>query len=94
MGVVTGEEPKGIWCFDSTPEIDSKDINEHFEYLLSLFLPRAESFKGFETFFDVLWESTYLYAGTGPVLSPRNCNGIGRLGAGIGFDIYQVDEDD
>lgn len=49
---------------------------------------------GGETYFDVLWESTYLYAGTGPLLSAQVCEGIGALRAGMGFDIYQVDEDD
>jgi len=79
-GAVVGEECEGWWRVDSVPHVASKDINEHFTNC--------------ETYFDVLWESTYLYAGTGPVLSSRSCSGIGSLHAGLGFDIYQIDEDD
>jgi len=40
----------------------------------------------------VLWESTYLYAGTGPLIEKDCCIGIGLLEAGLGFDIYQIEE--
>jgi hypothetical protein len=46
-----------------------------------------------QTAFDVLWKSTYLYAGTGPMLDADCVSGVAALGAGISFDIYQVDED-
>lgn len=92
-GNVFGSEPEGWWRIDSVPGVDSKDINNHLELLLGIVLPHAAALEEHESFFDVLWESTYLYAGTGPVLSARACSGIGRLGAGLGFDIYQLDED-
>jgi hypothetical protein len=50
--------------------------------------------EGGETFFDVLWKSTYLYAGTGPLIEARHLRGMAELNAGMGFDIYQVDEED
>jgi len=42
-----------------------------------------------ETYFDVLWTSNYLYAGTGLVLSHKIVRGMSDSGASIGFDIYQ-----
>ena len=42
---------------------------------------------------DVLWKSTYVYAGTGPSLDPASLAGVAALGAGMGFDIYQVGEE-
>lgn len=45
------------------------------------------------TYFDVLWKSTYLYAGTGPLVNAASISGIAALGAGVGLDIYQVDDD-
>ncbi len=97
-GDLVGAEDEGWWELSSLPQVDSKDINDHFEYLLTRLLPRRDALLemavGGETFFDVHWASTYLYAGTGPLMSPGVCEGIGALRAGIGFDIYQVDEDD
>jgi len=97
-GKLVGTEDEGWWRLDSTPQVDSKDIDDHFEFLLNLVLPHRDTLVGMtatgETYFDVLWESTYLYAGTGPVLSARVCEGIGAFRAGLGFDIYQVDEHD
>ena len=46
-----------------------------------------------ETFFDVLWTSNYLYAGTGPIISHGGLQGMSDLGASIGFDIYQDEVD-
>lgn len=42
---------------------------------------------------SVFWQSTYLYAGTGPLLDAADLAGVAALGAGMGFDIYQLDED-
>ena len=47
-----------------------------------------------KSYFDVLWESSYLYAGTGPILEENIIDGMSRLKASIGFDIYQIDGDD
>src|SRR5260370_35473087 len=64
----------GFWSVSSQNKIQgslpSKDINEHFRYLLRILLPNREAILRFakdgETYFDVLWESSYLYAGPGP----------------------------
>ncbi|QEL15117.1 DUF4279 domain-containing protein [Limnoglobus roseus] len=86
----------GCWTVSSTPAIDSKDVNDHFRWLLDRLLPGQAvilplATEG-ETYFDVLWESTYLYAGTGPLLDAECLAGVAALNAGMGFDIYQVDE--
>ena len=49
---------------------------------------------GGETYFDVLWQSTYLYAGTGPLIEADCLAGVAALRAGMGFDIYQIDEEE
>jgi hypothetical protein len=41
----------------------------------------------------LLWKSSYLYAGTGPLVDAVSIAGIAALRAGVGFDIYQVNED-
>jgi hypothetical protein len=43
-------------------------------------------------FNDVDWESWYLYAGTGPAIDSRAVTGAAALGAGMDFDIYQIDK--
>jgi hypothetical protein len=45
-----------------------------------------------ETSFEVLWESSYLYAGTGPIIDRQNLQGVSQLHASIGFDIYQIQQ--
>lgn len=96
-GTVVGTHEQGWWQFSSEGAVDSKDINDHLRFLLERLLPHQEWIRlaacNGETFFDVLWESTDLYAGSGPVIDPECMGGIAALGAGIGFDIYQVDDD-
>jgi hypothetical protein len=76
----------------------SKDINDHFHFLLDRLLPHSDEIlsfaKGGDTYFGVLWQSTYLYAGTGPLIDARSLAGVAMLGASMGFDIYQIDEPD
>lgn len=78
----------------SAARVQSKDVNVHLNSLLTVLLPIQKvilqiiaEMKG-ETYFDVLWTSNYLYAGTGPVLSHEVVRGMSDLGASIGFDIY------
>jgi hypothetical protein len=89
---------KGWWALDSRKCVDSKDINDHFQYLLSLLMPHKEIFsrvgEGGYVSFGVLWESTYLYAGTGPMLGRDVIAGVATLKGEINFDIYQIDEPD
>jgi hypothetical protein len=99
VGTLLSPHQKGFWSLSSKGKVQgdlhSKDINEHLMFLLKLLLPHRENILRFakagETFFDVLWESSYLYAGTGPVISRECIEGIAQLSAGIGFDIYQID---
>jgi hypothetical protein len=99
-GDVVGLHSEGWWRLDSNPrlvqrELDLKDINHHFRVLLECLLPVREDLMrlspGGQAFFDVLWESSYLYAGTGPLIDAENLQGIANLRAGMGFDIYQIE---
>jgi len=94
-GDVVGTNDRGSWYLSSEGAVESKDVNDHFRYLLEHLLPARDTFvqaSGGETYFDVLWKSTYLYAGTGPLIDAASIAGIAALEAGVGFDIYQVDE--
>jgi hypothetical protein len=102
-GILLGFEEHSWWRIDSRSRlkvkgIRQKDINEHLKVLLKVLLPHCELLNKFaedgEIFCDVLWESTYLYAGTGPLIEAQYLRGIANLNAGIGFDIYQIDEDE
>jgi len=74
-GQVISPHEKGVWMISTKGKITSKDVNEHFLLLLSILVPHQEVLASLvqeangETDFDVLWESSYLYAGTGPLLS-------------------------
>jgi hypothetical protein len=95
-GDIMGTYDRGSWYLSSEGAVDSKDINDHFHYVLERLLPGRDYFAQVpngETYFDVLWKSSYLYAGTGPLIDAASIAGIAALGAGVGFDIYQVDED-
>jgi hypothetical protein len=91
-GDVDGER----WMIRSVPSVESNDLNDHLRFLLAHTLPHRERLhdvtEGGEVYADVLWESSYLYAGTGPVLAPDVIQGLGQLGATLGFDIYQLSE--
>jgi hypothetical protein len=93
-GTVIGTEQVGYWRLDSSASVSSKDVNDHIRYLLSCLLPYRESLANYarvgEAYFDVLWESSYLHAGTGPVLDAVCVRGIAQLCAGVGFDIFQI----
>ncbi len=95
-GALLRPEQEGWWALSTRGRVDSKDIDDHFRDLLELLLPHRESLlafsRGGETYFDVVWKSTYLYAGSGPLLAADVVAGIAALGASIGFDIYQVDD--
>ncbi len=98
-GNLVSPHEEGFWLLSSKGkvqgELESKDIDEHLLFLLRLLLPYRQSIlkfaEGGETSFGVLWESNYLYAGTGPVISRECIAGVAQLGADIGFDIYQIE---
>ena len=98
-GALLSPHEGGFWLLSSKGRVDgelhSKDLNQHLMFLLKLLLPHRESILRFagsgETYFDVLWESSYLYAGTGPVIRPECIEGIAQLAASLGFDIYQIE---
>jgi Domain of unknown function (DUF4279) len=93
-GALLGLYSEGLWALSSLPNVDSKDINDHLRWILGQVLPHREAVlkfaRGGETFFNVLWKSTYLYAGTGSLIDAECLAGVAELGGGMGFDIYQV----
>ena len=99
-GEPTGTTEKDSWWQINSQNVESKDINVHIQSLLELLLPHEQEISRLveqdrvESYFGVLWESSYLYAGTGPILEEASISGIARLKASIGFDIYQIDSDD
>jgi hypothetical protein len=97
LGQTIGTNSEGFWALSTKNKVVSKDINDHLRYLLSQLLPHREEIlklaQAGKTYFDILWQSTYLYAGTGPVIEKDCLQGIAELKAGMGFDIYQIDEE-
>ena len=98
-GELISPHDEGFWMISSEDRVESKDLNDHIGSLLTLLLPHKETIsellselKG-EAYFDVLWTSNYLYAGTGPLISREVLGGMSDLGASIGFDIYQEEID-
>jgi hypothetical protein len=100
-GQVLSRHPEGWWHLDSTGLLAvagdaRKDINEHLKALLAVLLPKRSDIiafaQGGEAYFGVVWKSSYLYAGTGPLIEAQHLRGIADLKAGMGFDIYQVDD--
>ena len=96
VGKVIGIHEQSEWILSTEGRVASKDINEHFRYLFrsissadALLVARLEGW-GAETYFDVLWESSYLYAGTGPILENDVIGEVAKLNGKIGFDIYQI----
>ena len=98
IGKAVSVHSEGFWRIDTQGKVDSKDINDHLKFLLSLLLPHKdvilEMAQNGETYFDIVWKSTYLYAGTGPLIDKECLSGMSQLNAGMGFDIYQVDDDE
>ncbi|HYP26437.1 MAG TPA: DUF4279 domain-containing protein [Blastocatellia bacterium] len=98
LGQVIGTHPEGFWILSTESKVKSKDINDHLRYLLTQLLPHRAAVLRFahggETYFDIVWGSTYLYAGTGPVIERDCLRGVAELEAGMGFDIYQIEEEE
>lgn len=98
VGNIISPHEEGYWMLSSEGKVVSKDVNEHFSFLLKILLPHQNTIVRLvkklngETDFDVLWKSSYLHAGTGPLLSFETVEGVSQLSAGIGFDIYQIKE--
>lgn len=86
----------GLWRVSSESAVVSKDVNDHFAFLLERLLPHQGILRNFaaagRACFFVFWESSYLYAGTGPAIDSRAVSGAAALGASMDFDIYQIDE--
>jgi len=73
-------QPEGFWALSSKGKVhgalESKDIDEHLLFLSRQLLPHKDVIlrlaQGGETSFGVIWKSSYLCAGTGPVIN-REC---------------------
>ncbi len=100
-GCVLGVEREGVWRLESRQRVQGdaltrKDIDVHVRALLAILRPHVATLRALaergEAAFDVLWESSYLHAGTGPVLAADCIEGIARLGASLGFDIVAIDD--
>ncbi len=95
-GREVGTHKVGLWRLSSEGAVVSKDVNDHFAFLLERLLPYQAVLREFaaagQAIFIVFWESSYLYAGTGPAVDARAVSGAAALGAGMDFDIYQIDE--
>lgn len=82
-------EAEGWWALGTRGKLESNDVREHFRYLRERLLLHAEALRDFarggETFFDVFWQSTYLYAGTGPLLDAADLAGGGGSGSRNGL---------
>lgn len=98
VGNIISPHEEGYWKLSSEGKVNSKDINEHFSFLLKILLPHRKEILRLvkelngEADFDLIWQSSYLHAGTGPLLSLEIVKGVSQLGAAIGFDIYQIKE--
>ena len=97
-GALLAPHDNGFWRLDTDDKVNSKDINDHFRYLLSILLPHRDAILKLsqegDIYFDILWQSTYIYAGTGPIIDRDCLQGVSQLQASMGFDIYQIDEEE
>jgi hypothetical protein len=79
-----------------TADVLSKDLNEHFKWLFRRLIPVRDKLPSYAqavpALFSVLYESNYLYAGTGPVFDAAISENIALIGAQLGFDIYCLSE--
>ena len=87
----------GVWALDTAAHVKSRDVKEHFQYLLSVLLPRLEQLdaatRGAARHITLDWESTQ--AGTaGPELSPEILSGLAQLKAPMQIHVHRIDETD
>lgn len=97
VGEQIGLHSRGLWEVTSRGAVHSKDVNDHCAAVLQPLLPHAAHLRerqvGGASTVDVWWESSYLYAGTGPLLNTASVQAIALLGADLNFDIYQIKPD-
>jgi len=97
VGNQIGLHEHGFWEVTSRGKVHSKDVNDHCAVVLQPLLPHASFLRerqaGGAATVDVWWESSYLYAGTGPLFSAASVHAIALLGADLNFDIYQIKPD-
>jgi hypothetical protein len=87
----------GVWALDTAAHVKSRDVKEHFQYLLNTVLPRLEQFDaathGAARHLTLHWESTQ--AGTtGPELSLEILSGLAQLKAPLQILVHRIDEVD
>jgi len=92
---LVGGESAGIWVLDTAAHVNSKDVKEHFQYLLDAVLPRLEQFntatQGTGRAITLDWESTL--AGTvGPELPAAILSGLAQLKATLTILVHRIDE--
>jgi hypothetical protein len=90
-------ESVGVWVLDSAAHVKSRDVKEHFQYVLKTVLPRLPEFDaatvGAARHITLDWESTQ--AGTaGPELSPEILSGLAQLKAPMQIHVHRIDETD
>jgi len=70
--------------------VDSKDANVHLRWLIARVALHGNVLEQVDGagLFSVIYKSSYLYAGTGPVIASNICASIANLHAELGFDIY------
>jgi hypothetical protein len=97
LGMKIGKHEMGMWGISSARRVQSKNINDHLRYLIGVLLPRKRSLCKLaienESYFDVLWKSSYLNAGAGLRIETDCLQGVAALQAGLRFDIYQQQAD-
>lgn len=98
-GCVLGVHADGAWRLEARvagDELTRKDVDAHVRSLLAILRPHAPVLRAWaeqgEALFDVMWQSSNLAAGTGPVFAPDCVQGIAELGAALGLDVYVIDE--
>lgn len=87
----------GLWLLDTEGQIQSRDLRRHLDWIIDALAGKAAILadlraEGYEM--DVFCNWVRLGGTGGPTLSPRNMQGLGKLGLELGFEFWSEEDDD
>lgn len=87
----------GVWALDTAAHVASRDVKEHFQFMLGRVLPHLAQFneatRGAGKYMTLNWESTQA-GDVGPELSPETLSGLAQIGASLHILVHRIDEAD
>lgn len=90
--------PEGMWLLSTRNKLNSEDVNEHIKVLVNTLHPYQDSIVNYAQIHDgviigfhIIWKSSDLHSGSGPLISAECVKFISQFNAELIVDCYAID---